>query len=209
LVFPTNTTFAAQPVLIAATATPTGTFYTSTPLSSSLAAGCRNLRLINSWTEPAGPFRPGTEFRQYWQVENNGSCDWLFVYEVVHASGDKMKGSSVRLGKKIEPGKWTTLGVDLDAPIDNGTYNATWRLSDGGTVFGASLPVSIKVQRDPDPTATPNLTQTIQSGAQQTAAVATQQTAVQSGVLTAIAVMQTATQACIDAGGPPNPPCVP
>jgi hypothetical protein len=80
-----------------------------------------------------------------------------------------MNGSSTRLSKKIEPGKWTTLSVDLDAPIDNGTYNATWRFSDGGTLFGASLPVSIKVQRNPDPTATPNMPQTQTAGAQQTA----------------------------------------
>jgi hypothetical protein len=207
------TAAATQAILFAASPTPTGTFYTSTPLSSSLAAGCRNLRLINSWTEPDDPFRPGTEFRQFWQVENNGSCDWLFVFEVVHASGDRMNGSSTRLSKKIEPGKWTTLSVDLDAPIDNGTYNATWRFSDGGTLFGASLPVSIKVQRNPDPTATPNATQTIQSAAQQTSAAAAQATAVQAGINTAVAGTATAqsvnaTATCVaQAATPPVAPC--
>lgn len=205
------TTAATQAILFAASPTPTGTFYTSTPLSSSLAAGCRNLRLINSWTEPASPFKPGTEFKQFWQVENNGSCDWLYVFEAVHVSGDKMKGSSVRLSKKIEPGKWTTLSVDLDAPIDNGTYNATWRFSDGGTLFGANLPVSIKVEKNPDPTKTANTAQTaVQQTAVsigQTAIAQTATAAYQNGINTAVA--GTATQACVDAGGPPNPPCLP
>ena len=194
------TAAATQAILFAASPTPTGTFYTSTPLSSSLAAGCRNLRLINSWTEPDDPFRPGDEFRQFWQVENNGSCDWLYVFEVVHVSGNQMGGSSVRLGKKIEPGKWTTLSVALDAPIDNGTYNAAWRFSDGGTLFGASLPVSIKVQRNPDPTATPNATQTAAAQNAINTAVATALTA-ESLNLTATSAVATA--AC----APPNPPC--
>lgn len=166
LTLPTGVTAPTQAVIVvAASPTPTGTYYTATPLSSSLASGCKNLRLISSYTQPEGPFAPDQEFTQYWQVENNGSCEWLYVYQVVNVSGERMGGSPGRLGKKIEPGKWTTLSVNLDAPIDNGTYNATWRLTDGGgTMFGASLPVSIKVQRNPDPTNTVNALQTAVAG---------------------------------------------
>src|SRR5688572_11426419 len=67
---------------------PSGTFYTATPSSASLAAGCYNLGLINSWTEPAGTLLPGQDFTQYWQVENNGTCDWLYVYSAEYVSGD-------------------------------------------------------------------------------------------------------------------------
>jgi hypothetical protein len=159
--------------------------------------------LINSYTAPEGQLTPGQEFTQYWQVENNGSCEWLYVYQLVHVSGEQMKGAPGRLSKKIEPGKWTTLSVNLDAPIDNGTYNATWRFSDGGgTLFGASLPVSITVKRNPDPTNTVNAVETAVAGtviAQMTQSAAAQQTAVSIG-LTAIACQTAA------ALGTP-PPC--
>lgn len=143
-------------VIIFASPTPTGTFFTATPVAGSLAVGCNNLRVIRSYTEPEGPFMPGQAFTQYWQVENNGKCDWVFVYEWVFVSGDRMSGSNRRLSKVIPPGKWTTLSVDLEAPRADGTHTASWRLTDGGgTAFGATLPVSIKVDRDPDPTKTP------------------------------------------------------
>jgi hypothetical protein len=128
-------------------ASPTGTFYTSTPSSGSGAVGCNNLRLIRSYTEPEGPFQPNEPFTQYWQVENNGTCNWVFVFEWVFSSGNRMSGSSRRLSKVIEPGKWTTLSVDLEAPRAQGTHTASWRFTDGGgTSFGATLPVSIRVE---------------------------------------------------------------
>jgi hypothetical protein len=209
LALPTTVTFptATQAVLVYFSPTPTGTFYTQTPLASSLAVGCNNLRIINTYTDPAGPFTPGQEFTQSWQVENNGTCDWVYLYHLVHASGDRMGGSPPRLSKVIPPGKWTTLSVNLEAPSKDGTYNAAWRFSDqGGTPFGASLPVSITVKKNPDPTKTPNLVETAVAGtvvvqmtqtaaAQQTAAAAAQQTAVQAGVQTAVAATQTAAAA--------------
>lgn len=194
LVLPQTTTIATQAILIAATATPTGTFYTSTPLASSLAAGCLNLRLIKSWTEPSGQLKPGTEFTQFWQVENNGTCEWLFVFQLVNVSGEKMGGSPGRFGNKIYPGKWTTLSVGLKAPSDNGKHTAAWRLSDGGgTMFGASLPVSIEVKKNPDPTATPNVLQTAAAGTVAVQLTATaQQAAILAGQTAAAAATQTA-----------------
>jgi hypothetical protein len=150
LALSTPTTFATQPFLSNATVIPaiTGTFYTLTPSSSSLAVGCNNLRLISSYTVPEGPFAPGQEFTQHWQVENNGTCDWVYLHHLVFVSGNRMGGSPGRLSKVIPPYKWTTLSVDLDAPNSNGTHTASWRFSDqGGTPFGATLPVSITVKK--------------------------------------------------------------
>jgi hypothetical protein len=212
LALPSATTpLATQVILIAATATPTGTFYTSTPLASSLASGCLNLRLIKSWMEPSGQLKPGTEFTQFWQVENNGTCEWLYVFELVHVSGDKMGGSSVRFGNRIFPGKWTTLSVGLKAPNDNGKYNAAWRLSDGGKMFGASLPVSIEVKKNPDPTATPNVLQTAAAGTvavQLTQTVAAQQTAISIGQTAMAQPTATPTQTTAPTATP-TPTCVP
>lgn len=139
-----------------ASATPTGTFYTPTPNPSTLSYGCNNLLLIKSYTEPEGPFKPGQEFTQKWQVANTGTCDWLYLYSLVYVSGERMGGNGSRLSNKIEPGKWTTLEVRLDAPNSSGTYTASWRFAHGdGTLFGSVLPVSIKVEKNPDPTKTP------------------------------------------------------
>lgn len=181
----TPTTFIQQPVYIAATATPTGTFYTSTPLASSLGVGCKNLQLIESWTEPDSPLNPGQDFTQYWQVNNSGTCDWLYLYTYDYASGDKFGGTtSVKFGKKIEPGKWTTLSLVMHAPNNSGTYKASWRMTDGaGTQFGAVLPISVTVG---GPTKTPKPDTASTSAAQTIAAgVAAQKT--QDAINTAVA----------------------
>jgi hypothetical protein len=188
--FPTAT----QQILYYASPTPTGTFYTQTPSSASLAVGCNNLRLIESFTDPTGPFKPGQEFTQYWQVENNGTCDWLYLYQLAFVSGDRMGGDPGRFSKKIPPYKWTTLSVGLKAPGSNGTYTASWRFTDGnGKAFGATLPVSITVKKNPDPTNTVDAVQTAVAGTvivQMTQSAAAQQTAVSIGQT---AVAQTAT----------------
>ena len=151
-----------QGVIFFASATPTGTFYTATPNPNTLAYGCNNLLLIESYTEPAGPFKPGQQFTQKWQVANTGTCDWLYLYNLQFVSGDRMGGNGGRLSNKIEPGKWTTLSVDLDAPNSAGTHTGNWRFAHAdGTYFGSVLPVSIKVEKNPDPTKTPTSTNTV------------------------------------------------
>lgn len=143
-----------QGVLFFSSPTPTGTFYTLTPGIGTLSSGCNNLLLIESWTEPDDPFQPGQKFTQYWQVANVGTCDWLYLYALVHVSGDRLSGNSRTLNKKIEPKKWTTLSVELEAPQNAGTYSASWRFTDGaGNGFGSTLPVSISVKA---PTKTPS-----------------------------------------------------
>lgn len=162
LALPSAFASATQGVIFFASATPTGTFFTPTPNPNTLSYGCNNLLLIESYTEPAGPFRPGQEFTQKWQVANTGTCDWLYLYSLVHVSGDRLGGNGGRLSNKIEPGKWTTLSVDLDAPNAAGTYTGNWRFAHAdGTYFGSVLPVSIKVEKNPDPTKTPTSTITV------------------------------------------------
>ena len=165
LALPSAFASATQGVIFFASATPTGTFYTPTPNPSTLSYGCNNLVLIRSYTEPEGPFKPGQEFTQKWQVANTGTCDWLYLYNLQFVSGERMGGNGGRLSNKIEPGKWTTLEVQLDAPNSAGTYTANWRFAHAdGTYFGSVLPVSIKVEKNPDPTKTPDLVQTSIAG---------------------------------------------
>lgn len=211
LALPSPLPSATQGFVFFASATPTGTYYTATPNPNTLSYGCNNLLLIESYTEPTGPFKPGQEFTQKWQVANTGTCDWLYLYNLQFVSGDRMGGNGGRLSNKIEPGKWTTLSVDLDAPGSAGTYTANWRFAHAdGTLFGSVLPVSIKVEKNPDPTKTPTVTSTVDvAGTAIAGTVAAQLTQTANagaatnaaGTLTAIACQ---TQV---AGQTPPPPC--
>jgi hypothetical protein len=192
-----------QSVIFFASPTPTGTFYTATPGVGTLSYGCNNLLLIESFTDPAGPFKQGDKFTQSWQVANVGTCDWLYLYELVHVSGDRLGGNTQRLDKKIEPKKWTTLSVQLEAPQKAGTYTASWRFTDGaGHGFGSTLPVSITVKKDPDPTATVDAAATAIAGT-----VAAQLTQTASSQQTAISVGQTAIACQTNIAGGTPPPC--
>jgi Ig-like domain from next to BRCA1 gene len=138
----------------------TGTYYTLTPNPSALASGCNNLALVRDVTYPSGSIvEPGTTFIKTWQVANTGSCDWLYLYQLVFVSGDRMGGSSRRLSDRVPPNEWRQFSVELDAPREPGTYTGYWRLSDGsGNPFGATLVVSIIVKsptRTPRPTSYP------------------------------------------------------
>jgi len=114
---------------------------------STLGSGCNNLRLISDVTVSAGTvMAPGQEFTKTWKVENNGTCDWVFLYRLVFVSGERMEGVAPNLGKVITPGKWTQLSVGLKAPSKPGTYTGNWRLGNqAGSVFGSTLTVSIVV----------------------------------------------------------------
>jgi Ig-like domain from next to BRCA1 gene len=208
LVLPSPIASATQGFIFFASATPTGTYYTATPNPNTLAYGCNNLLLIESYTEPEGPFKPGQEFTQKWQVANTGTCDWLYLYSLVFVSGERMGGNGSRLSNKIEPGKWTTLEVQLDAPNSTGTYTANWRFTHAdGTPFGSVLPVSIKVEKNPEPTKTatsantPDLAQTATSAAQTANAL---NTAI-AGSATAAVATQTAYCQTAAVVGPPAP----
>lgn len=154
LALPSSIASATQAVFFYASPTITGTFYTTTPNPSTLSYGCNNLALVRDVTVESGTVMiPGTEFTKTWQVANTGTCDWLYLYELVFVSGDRMGGNSRRLSTRVPPQEWRQLSVDLDAPNEPGTYTGYWRLSDGaGNMFGASLKVSIIVR---SPTRTP------------------------------------------------------
>jgi hypothetical protein len=139
--------------------TPTGTRYTPTVNPSTLAFGCNNLRLLRDETIPSGTvFKPGEKFTKTWKVENNGTCDWVYLYRLVFLSGNNMDGNPPGLGKVIPPGKWTQLSISLTAPTKSGSYNGYWRFGDqSGNMFGSTLSVSIEVSA---PTKTPKPTQT-------------------------------------------------
>ena len=147
------------PPTIGFSPTPTGTQYTPTVDPAKLAVGCNNLRLIRDESIPAGTvFLPNEKFTKTWRVENNGTCDWVYLYHLVLFGGDGMDGKVSNLGKVIPPGKWTQISVNLTSPKNPGTYTGYWKFGDqGGNMFGAVLAVSIVVSA---PTNTPKPTST-------------------------------------------------
>jgi len=137
------------PGVVAPIVSPTGTLRTPTVNPSTLGVGCNNLRLISDVTIPAGTvLQPRETFTKTWKVENNGTCDWVYLYHFVFVSGESMGSGPERLGKVIPPGKWTQISLGLEAPRNEGTYTGTWRFADqDGNPFGSTLTVSIVVRR--------------------------------------------------------------
>jgi hypothetical protein len=157
---PTALPVATQPIIfntfvpsftpvVAPIISPTGTQKTPTVNPSTLGVGCNNLRLISDETIPAGTvLKPREPFTKTWKVENNGTCDWVYLYHFVFVSGESMGGGPDRLGKVIPPGKWTQISLGLEAPKNEGTYTGTWRFADqDGNPFGSTLTVSIVVRK--------------------------------------------------------------
>lgn len=104
LALPSPIASGTQAIFSYASPTITGTFYTTTPNPSTLGYGCNNLALVRDVTVESGTImNPGTEFTKTWQVANTGTCDWLYLYEFVFASGDRMGGNSRRLSDKVPP----------------------------------------------------------------------------------------------------------
>ncbi len=220
LALPSPLPSATQQILIYASPVPTGTFYTLTPSSSSLAVGCSNMALIRDVTVPSGTvMSPGQTFTKTWQIANTGTCSWLYSYSLVFGSGEKMSGNGYRLSSRINVpvpvGEWRQVSVEMQAPQQNGTYTGYWRIANGdGSAFGATLGVSIVVKKNADPTststsaaptATPNLQQT--ADAANTALAAQQAAQTQTAAAqTAISVGQTAI-ACQTAVAQGTPTC--
>lgn len=161
LVFPTLVSVASATAnLVYLSPTPTGTYYSPTPASSSLAYGCNNLAFIRDVSTPDGTvLRPNEGFTRTWKVSNNGTCNWLFGFRLVPVSGHQFASDSISVhNAPVVPGEWREFSVSGQAPEDAGTYTQYWRLTDGaGHAFGSTLSISIVVRA---PTSTPNPTNT-------------------------------------------------
>jgi hypothetical protein len=151
---PTYIYYSPTPTAATGTVTPTGTLPTPTVNSASLAVGCNNLAFIRDVNIPAGTvFEKSQVFTKTWKVQNTGTCNWAGQYILVSAGGDTLGGEPVKTGKAVPVWSWSELSIELQAPKTPGKYTSYWRLSDGKSMFGATLAVSILVQ-DVIPTAT-------------------------------------------------------
>lgn len=82
----------------------------------------------------------------------------MYQYSLVQTGGDDLGGATTKIQKVVPVWSWSELSVELDAPKKPGKYTSYWRLSNGQSLFGATLTVSIVV-KDVAPTVVP-LTET-------------------------------------------------
>jgi hypothetical protein len=137
------------------TITPTGTLSTATINPGSLAVGCNNLAFVRDVNIPPGSVLPkNKDMTKTWKVENNGSCNWMYQFSLVLLSGDSFGASGTKLDKQVASGNWTELSIAFTTPNKPGTYTSYWRLSNGQSMFGATLVLSFVVA-EPTKTSAP------------------------------------------------------
>ncbi len=163
---PVNILVQVVPAVAQADVTPTPTL-TSTPeglpLTQTAQSGCtNNASFINHITFPPGTnVSAGSNFTKVWQVNNNGTCDWI-GYELILTSGDLLGAGSPQALPVISMGNNANISVDMAAPASPGTYNSIWRIrSDEGEFFGPELMLSITVPQLPTETPSPTPTSTL------------------------------------------------
>lgn len=160
----------ASPIGGATNALPTLSFNTTpnttqavgfTPIGTSVAPvstavlgdSCNNSAYIADVTYPDNTVvRPGTNFQKVWRVQNTGTCLWDDGYKLAFIAGDRaLDPVSFEFRDSedfVSGGETADLGVELTAPVAEGTYSATWRMqSDNGVFFGTMLTVVIVVKR--------------------------------------------------------------
>jgi hypothetical protein len=132
-----------------------------TPLSSSVAPAatqslgdaCNNSVYIADVTYPDNTeIKPGVDFKKIWRVQNSGTCTWDEGYKLAFVGGDKaLDPVSFEFKQSddfVSGGATADVGVNLTAPLKEGTYTATWQMqSDTGVYFGTPLTVVIVVKK--------------------------------------------------------------
>jgi polar amino acid transport system substrate-binding protein len=98
---------------------------------------------------------PGQDFTKGWRVLNNGTCAWEADFALAYVDGNRiessMGGSSVAVGRQVQPGETADIYVNLRAPQTYGTFQGFWKMRDNvGQYFGEVVWVGIQVP-DPNP----------------------------------------------------------
>jgi polar amino acid transport system substrate-binding protein len=98
---------------------------------------------------------PGQDFTKGWRVLNDGTCAWPADFELAFTNGNRiesaMGGSSVKLGRSVQPGEQIDINVNLRAPQTYGIFQGFWQMHDPrGQSFGETVWVGVQVP-DPNP----------------------------------------------------------
>jgi len=100
--------------------------------------------------------KPGERFQKGWRLRNVGSCNWNPKYYMAPSGGDPMSGSPTYVVGTVEPGQTYDMYVDLEAPVDPGTYMGFWSLFEpANQALGDRVWVGVEVVPENEATATP------------------------------------------------------
>lgn len=103
---------------------------------------------------------PGQDFTKGWRVQNNGTCPWSADFELAYTNGNRieasMGGSSVKIGRVVQPGETIDINVNLRAPQSYGVFQGFWRMhAPQGQSFGETVWGGVQVPDPNPPVATP------------------------------------------------------
>lgn len=160
------------PSLSQETVTPSPGGPTSTA-ATAVEAGCDKaapgIPKIDVTVDDNTTMEPGEAFTKVWRLVNSGTCTWNRQYHAVWFFGEKLGDElSVPLNGEVPPNESVDISVEMVAPLQPGTYQGNWKLSNSsGVLFGigpdGDLPfwVKIIVTEKSTPTAKPATPTTI------------------------------------------------
>ena len=151
-----NSTAAAGAVVIALpTPTPAAVQPAATPACVYSMKWLADLNLDDQNMTAPPILVPGQDFTKGWRIQNNGTCAWPADFELAYVNGNRieagMGGSSVKIGRAVQPGDSIDVNVNLRAPQTYGTFQGFWQMrAPLGQAFGETVWVGIQVP-DPNP----------------------------------------------------------
>ncbi len=110
--------------------------------------GCSNLlAYINDLTIPDGTiFAPGDVIDKRWVVENQGTCNWTFLYTLRLTGGEPMGARTEQSLVPALAGSQTVIRIQFTAPTEQGKYRSAWQAyTPEGIPFGDPIFIVIEV----------------------------------------------------------------
>ncbi len=110
--------------------------------------GCSNLlAYINDLTIPDGTiFAPGDVVDKRWVVENQGTCNWTFLYTLRLTGGEPMGANTEQSLVPALAGSQAVIRIQFTAPSEQGKYRSAWQAyTPEGIPFGDPIFVVIEV----------------------------------------------------------------
>jgi hypothetical protein len=139
---PTETpspTFTSTVIFILSSPTPVVLpTFTSVSLGGSGTSSDNYACSVTRVTPPNGSsFDPRDDFDVFWTVRNIGQRNWnRSDVDYIYSSGTKLhKVSGYDLSENVRVGNSIDLGVDMQAPKDEGTYSTVWTMRIGNREF--------------------------------------------------------------------------
>ena len=120
---------------------------TFTNVSSSTSNQNFSCQVVRVTPSNGSSFEPRDDFDAFWTVRNNGQKNWeRSNVDYIYSSGDKLhKVSGYDLDENVRTGNSIDLGVDMQAPKNEGTYTTTWTMRSGDKTF-CTLTLTIVVR---------------------------------------------------------------